>query len=201
MFIDDLYALKNRFAERLVLNFLFSREDQEFPLFSGRLDEGKVRELYKLFIGDRRADEAFLCGPDTLIESARRALQQCGMDPASIHAERYGAPRQKSGGAVRVAAGDAAIAQITVIMDGHEKTFGMSAKDPNIVDAAAVHGIELPYSCKAGVCATCRTWLREGEVRMDANYGLEPWEIDKGYVLACQSHPVSELLVLDYDKT
>lgn len=201
MFIDDLYALKNRFAERLVLNFLFSREDQEFPLFSGRLDEDKVRELYGLFLGDRRADEAFVCGPDTLIECARRALLHCGMDAASVHVERYGAPRQKSRQVVPLAPHDATIAQITVIMDGHEKTFGMSAKDSNIVDAAAVHGIELPYSCKAGVCATCRSWLREGEVRMDANYGLEPWEIDKGYVLACQSHPVSETLVLDYDKT
>jgi ring-1,2-phenylacetyl-CoA epoxidase subunit PaaE len=76
----------------------------------------------------------------------------------------------------------------------------MSAASANIVDAAAEEGLELPYSCKAGVCATCRTWLREGKVRMRANYGLEPWEVEKGFVLACQSVPVTDTVVLDYDK-
>jgi len=85
-------------------------------------------------------------------------------------------------------------------MDGHKKSFQMSSDGSSIVDAAAEQGIELPFSCKAGVCATCRTHLREGEVRMDANYGLEPWEVEKGYVLACQSHPVTDNLTLDYDK-
>jgi ring-1,2-phenylacetyl-CoA epoxidase subunit PaaE len=92
------------------------------------------------------------------------------------------------------------LASVTVVMDGHEKTFDMSTGSGNIVDAAAEKGLELPYSCKAGVCATCRTWLREGEVRMHANYGLEPWEVEKGFVLACQSVPVTDAVVLDYDK-
>ena len=90
---------------------------------------------------------------------------------------------------------------VKVIMDGHQKTFGMASDGPAIVDAAAQHGIELPYSCKGGVCATCRTHVREGKVRMDSNYGLEPWEIEQGFVLACQSHPLSDKVVLDYDKT
>jgi ring-1,2-phenylacetyl-CoA epoxidase subunit PaaE len=92
------------------------------------------------------------------------------------------------------------LSSITVIMDGHEKYFDMSAASPNIVDAAAEHGIELPYSCKGGVCATCRTWLRKGEVRMNANFGLEPWEVEKGFVLACQSYPLTDRVILDYDK-
>ena len=201
MFIDDLYALKNRFPERLQLNFLFSREDQEFPIFSGRLDEAKILELCKVFLQGRRIDEAFVCGPGNMIESARQALQQYGMDPASIHAERYGALRQTLDGRQEVpqASGKGPVAEVTVIMDGHERSFAMSSQDRNIVDAAAAHGIELPYSCKGGVCATCRTFLREGSVRMDVNYGLESWEIDKGYILACQSHPTSRKLVLDYD--
>jgi ring-1,2-phenylacetyl-CoA epoxidase subunit PaaE len=202
MFIDDLYALKNRFPERLQLNFLFSREDQEFPVFSGRLDEAKIRELCGLFLQGRRIDEAFVCGPGTMIESARSALQQYGMDATSIHVERYGALRQKPERRQELpqASGKKPIADITVIMDGHERSFTMSSQDQNIVDAAARHGIELPYSCKGGVCATCRTWLREGSVHMDVNYGLEPWEIDKGYILACQSQPNCRKLVLDYDR-
>ena len=86
-------------------------------------------------------------------------------------------------------------------MDGHKKTFEMRRDDDNIVDAAADSGIDLPYSCKGGVCATCRCHVREGEVTMAANYGLEPWEVESGYVLACQSRPVSDSILLDYDKT
>jgi len=202
MFIDDLYALKNRFPDRLRLYFLFSQEDQEFPIFGGRLDQEKTEALCDTFLRGLAPDQAFVCGPDTMIESVRAALQQYGLRDDDVRAERYGAPRQKAAAAnVRPDAVDAESTQVTVIMDGHEKTFSMSHQDGNIVDAAAAQGIELPYSCKGGVCATCRTWVRQGEVRMDANYGLEPWEIEKGYVLACQSHPGSRKLVLDYDKT
>jgi ring-1,2-phenylacetyl-CoA epoxidase subunit PaaE len=201
MFIDDLYALKNRFPERLTLNFLFSQEDQEFPIFSGRLDEEKAAQLCAAFLGNAKADEAYICGPDTMIDSVRDALIRYGLTADAIHAERYGAPRKTAAPVAAIVAQDAEATEVTVIMDGHEKTFLMSPKDGNVVDAAAHHGIELPYSCKGGVCATCRTWVRHGEVRMDANYGLEPWEVEKGYVLACQSHPQTRKLVLDYDKT
>lgn len=90
---------------------------------------------------------------------------------------------------------------VTVIMDGHRKSFRMPRAGLNIVDAAAAEGIELPYSCKGGVCATCRTFLREGEVQMAQNYGLEPWEVEQGFVLACQSTPLCDEVVLDYDKS
>jgi ring-1,2-phenylacetyl-CoA epoxidase subunit PaaE len=203
MFVEDLYALKNRFPERLQLNFLFSREEQEFPVMSGRLDASKVRELWKAFCADRKPDEAFVCGPDTMIDTVSETLADLGMNRSAIHVERYGVPRPRRASESPVEAlpqrGEH-LARVTVIMDGHEKSFDMSAASPNIVDAAAEHGIELPYSCKGGVCATCRTWLREGEVRMKANYGLEPWEVSKGFVLACQSSPLTDTVVLDYDK-
>jgi ring-1,2-phenylacetyl-CoA epoxidase subunit PaaE len=122
------------------------------------------------------------------------------MAAENIHSERYGAPRNK-GREYSPAPDDAHDVQVTVIMDGHAKTFEMSAVGPAIVDAAAEQGVELPFSCKGGVCATCRTLLREGEVRMDSNYGLAPWEVEKGFILACQAHPVSDRVVLDYDET
>lgn len=203
MFIDDLYALKNRFPERLQLYFLFTQEVQEFPIFSGRLDDVKVRELFTVFCEGLDPDEAFLCGPFPMIETITNALTELGLDSGKIHNERYGAPRkgkqpvtQKGSAAERKN-----LSRITIIMDGHRKSFDMPKAGDNIVDAAAVHGYELPFSCKGGVCATCRTHVREGEVQMETNYGLEPWEVEKGYVLACQSHPVSESVVLDYDKT
>lgn len=201
MFIDDLYALKNRFPERLQLNFLFTREEQEFALFSGRIDGDKTRELFRLFCNGLDPDEAFVCGPHPMTDTVRDTLIDLGMDADVIHVERYGAPRRKGPAQEPVASDKEYDCDITVIMDGHRKTFQMSSGGPSIVDAAAAQGIELPYSCKGGVCATCRTHLRQGEVRMDTNYGLEPWEVEDGYVLACQSHPLTDKLTLDYDKT
>ncbi len=201
MFIDDLYALKNRYPERLQLYFLFSREEQEFDIFSGRIDSEKVTELYTAFCGGLQPDEAFICGPDSMIDNVKSALVDAGLDEGSIHAERYGAPRKQQATAAATAPAGDIIASIDVIMDGHKKSFDMPANAGNIVDAAADQGIELPYSCKGGVCATCRTHVREGKVTMAVNYGLEPWEVEKGFVLACQSVPVTDKLVIDYDKT
>jgi len=200
MFIDDLFALKNRFPERLQLAFLFTREEQEYPIFGGRLDAQKTTELYQAFCSDIAPDEAFVCGPDTMIEMARAALVELGMEETVIHIERYGAPRSKPAGQSATAPVDEHDCTVTVIMDGHKKSFQMAAEGTSIVDAAAEQGIELPFSCKGGVCATCRTHVREGSVRMETNYGLEPWEVEQGYVLACQSHPVSDKVTLDYDK-
>lgn len=202
MFIDALSALKNRFPERLQLYFLFSQEDQEFDIFSGRLDEARLPQLYKSFCNGLQPDEAFICGPDSMLDNVKSALLDAGMTAANIHAERYGAPRKNTGHrAPVIAAGGEKLATVDVIMDGHKKSFDMPVAADNLIDAAALHGIELPYSCKGGVCATCRTFVREGRVTMATNYGLEPWEVEKGFVLACQSAPVSDRLVIDYDKT
>ena len=201
MFIEDLYALKNQYLDRLQLNFVFSQEEQEFEPMAGRLDADKVRELYKHFGAGLRANDCFVCGPDSMIQDVKSALIDLGMDESNVHVERFGVPRKASGAKRQVAAKTAEQAEITVIMDGHKKSFAMQRDDNNIVDAAADHGIELPYSCKGGVCATCRCHVREGEVNMETNYGLEPWEVEEGFVLACQSRPVSEAVILDYDKT
>lgn len=200
MFIEDLYELKNQYMERLQLNFVFSREEQEFDPMAGRLDGAKVRELYKHFGAGLRATDCFVCGPDTMIQDVTEALIDLGMRKEHVHFERFGVPRKKTGDKPVVQAKAADHAEVTVIIDGHKKVFAMERDDANIVDAAADHGIELPYSCKGGVCATCRCHVRDGAVTMDANFGLEPWEVEKGFVLACQSHPVSEKVTLDYDK-
>lgn len=201
MFVEDLFALKNRFPDRLQLTFVFSQEQQEFPIMAGRLDASKVRELYAAFCERLRPDEAYICGPGTMLDTVRDSLVDVGMDPATIHIERYGAPRRTGRPAeAQPAPAQAGGARVTLIMDGHRQSFVMPSGSGNIVDAAADHGIDLPYSCKGGVCATCRTYLREGRVRMHANYALEPWEVDKGFVLACQSEPLTDSIVIDYDQ-
>jgi ring-1,2-phenylacetyl-CoA epoxidase subunit PaaE len=201
MFIDDLFALKNLYPARLQLHFLFSREEQEFDIASGRLDDHKVRHLIDRFCSGASPDEAFVCGPDTMIKTVETTLLDLGMDPASVHVERFGVQR-KSGIVPPVAKGsNVDLTKVTVIMDGHKKSFEMPRAGINIVDAAAEQGVDLPYSCKGGVCATCRTHVKSGKVEMATNYGLEPWEVDKGFVLACQCTPLSDEIVLNYDET
>ncbi len=199
MFIDDLYALKNRYPDRLQLVFVFSREEQAFEIAAGRLDADKVGELWQAFCRHLEPDEAFVCGPGTMIDDVTGALVGLGMDEASVHAERFGAPRSARKPEAVSAAVPGATA-VNVIMDGHRKRFDMPEDASNLVDAAAAAGIELPYSCKGGVCATCRCFLAQGEVTMAVNYGLEPWEVEAGFILACQSRPVRGPLTLDYDK-
>ena len=201
MFIEELYALKNRYPKRLQLHFLFSREEQEFEISGGRLDGDKVAELLRRFCSGVRIDQAWVCGPDSMIDSVNAALLNVGLAPEVVHSERFGVPR-KGARAKRSAIKDPGmVTDVTVIMDGHRKSFTMPRGGTSIVDAAAEQGIELPYSCKGGVCATCRTHLREGEVTMAVNYGLEPWEVEQGFVLACQSTPLGDEILLDYDKS
>lgn len=200
MFIDDLFALKNLYPERLQLHFIFSQEEQEFPIAAGRLDDAKVRELYQRFVAGDEIAASFVCGPESMIDTVTETLTAIGIDAGQIFSERFGAPRRRATtpAAATVSADQASI---TVLMDGHRKTFTMPRSGLNIVDAAAAEGIELPYSCKGGVCATCRTFVASGEVRMETNYGLEPWEVEKGFVLACQCQPQSDEVLLDYDRT
>ena len=201
MFIEDLYALKNRYPDRFQLHFVFSQEETEFEINAGRIDAEKVAELHARFCSGDSADEAFVCGPDSMINTVVEALTGLGMTDEAIHVERFGAPRRAAPYVSAEPAASTDSASVTVIMDGHKKSFEMAREGASIVDAAATSGVELPYSCKGGVCATCRTHVRQGEVRMETNYGLEPWEIEAGFVLACQSRPVSEQVLLDYDKS
>ena len=203
MFVEDLYALKNRYPDRLQLHFVFSREEPEFPIASGRLDGAKVRELYEHLCGGLNPAAYFICGPDTMIGDVTAALVELGVDEAVIQSERFGAPKAAKAAppARTVIPEKGAHATVTVIMDGHRTSFEMERGDANIVDAAARQGIDLPYSCKGGVCATCRCHVAAGEVTMGTNYALEPWEVEAGFALACQSRPVGDAVTLDYDRT
>ena len=201
MFIDDLFALKNQYPERLQVHFVFSQEEQEFEISGGRIDSDKVAELYKQFCRGITVDRAWVCGPDSMIDTVSDALAGLGMPAEHVYAERFGVPRKGGKPAPTAPVADGETVQVTVVMDGHKKSFEMPRTGSNFVDAAAEQGIELPYSCKGGVCATCRTHVRKGEVDMAVNYGLEPWEVEDGFVLACQSTPKTDEVLLDYDKS
>ena len=205
MFHETLQDLKDRYPARLTLIHLLSRQPQEVALFNGRLDAGKVGELLSTVLPADRIDEAFICGPEGMIDATQAALQAAGIEPARIHAERFfsanatplqrPAPRTTTA-ATHVPAKDF---ELDVVMDGKTHRFGMRDTD-TVLDIALEGGLDLPYSCKGGVCCTCRAKVLEGRVEMTRNFTLEPWEMDKGFVLTCQARPLTARVVVSYDE-
>ena len=207
MFADELLALKDRYPTRLSLYFILSREPQELELFNGRLDRDKVSELSRWVFDPAATDAFLLCGPGTMIESVHDTLLELGVEPSRIHAERFASDTPANAPSVvapaevsNSRASPEALAQITVVMDGRRRTFEMLDDDATVLEAAERVGLELPYSCRAGVCSTCRAKVTRGEARMATNYALEPWETQAGFVLCCQARPIGDELELSYDE-
>jgi ring-1,2-phenylacetyl-CoA epoxidase subunit PaaE len=209
MCLEELLALKDRYLGRLSLHFVMSREPQEVELYNGRLDAPRLRQFAASLFRPQEVREYFICGPGDMIEQLTGALAALGVEGGRIHAEHFTAatatetqhpapPRPAR--AAPSAPTTAATAEVSVLMDGRRRTFRMKLDDETVLDAAARAGIELPFSCRAGVCSTCRTKVVAGEVSMAQNYALEDWELEQGYVLACQSRVKTPTLELDYDE-
>ncbi|MBP2232138.1 ring-1,2-phenylacetyl-CoA epoxidase subunit PaaE [Azospirillum agricola] len=202
IFREELEDLKNRFMDRLVIHHLLSREPEEAGLLSGRIDAALVRELCDGAIDAGSLDAAFLCGPQPMVEAVRDALAAAGTPPGRIHLELFGTTPGPRAARPKTAADShspADAATVAILQDGKRKEFALAYDGESILDAAHRHGADLPYSCKSGVCCTCRAKLREGKVEMAENYSLEPWEVEAGYVLTCQSRPLTERVVIDFD--
>jgi ring-1,2-phenylacetyl-CoA epoxidase subunit PaaE len=209
MFNEALQDLKDKHPARLTLIHLLSRQPQEMALLNGRIDEAKVRELLRTLLPVASIDEAFLCGPEGMIEAAQTALRDAGVAPARVHAERFHADGALAAPATKkiaehtrrswAAADFPSETRLEVVLDGKTHSLGMGSQD-RVLDVALEAGLDLPYSCKGGVCCTCRARVLEGRVQMEKNFTLEQWEIDKGFVLTCQSRPLTERLVVSYDE-
>ncbi|HEY7964211.1 MAG TPA: 2Fe-2S iron-sulfur cluster-binding protein [Steroidobacteraceae bacterium] len=210
MCLEDLLALKDRHLGRLSLHFVMSREPQEAELYNGRIDAARVRRFAGVLFEPRGVTEYFLCGPGDMIEQVSTTLRELGVEPARVHAEHFtvATATPATAEAARPAAGDTTgasaattdQAEVSILMDGRRRSFAMKRDDETVLDAAARAGIDLPFSCRAGVCSTCRTKVVRGEVEMAQNYALEDWELEQGYVLACQSRVKTPVLELDYDE-
>jgi len=214
MCLEELLALKDRYLERLSLHFLMSREPQEVALYNGRIDGARVREFAATLFRPGEIAEYFVCGPGDMIEQVGASLRALGVEGSRVHAEHFSAATAPEGAGRTAAAAQAPTpapapaaagpggtqAEVTIVMDGRRRVFSMAVNAETVLDAAARAGIELPFSCRAGVCSTCRTKVVRGEVEMAQNYALEDWELEQGYVLACQSRVKSETLELDYDE-
>lgn len=198
LFQEALEDVKDRHLARFTLINVFSRAPQDIELFNGRLDGAKVKAFARTLLPVDAIDEAFVCGPGGMIDEVETALRECGLDAARVHVERFGTP----GNAVvhRVEPEDAPQAAVTVILDGVRRTVAFRAGDASILDAALRAGLDLPYSCKGGMCCTCRARVLEGKARMDRNWSLERAQIEAGYVLTCQAHPLTPVITLSYDE-
>jgi ring-1,2-phenylacetyl-CoA epoxidase subunit PaaE len=198
MFKEELEDLKNRYLTRLALHPVFSRENVDSPLNSGRLDAQKIATFLRL-IGP--VDEAFICGPHALNDDAEAALLAAGVPAERVHVERFGVPPALQQPVSQLPQeGDASAARISIVRDGITRDIGFTAADHNILAAASRAGLDVPFSCKSGVCATCRAKLLEGQVRMDRNFALDKSEVAAGFVLTCQAHPLSERVVVSFDE-
>lgn len=202
MFRDALEGLKDRYLDRFTLIHILSREPQDVALLNGRITGDKITALAQAGAVDlQQADGIFLCGPGDMIDVVTATLEQRGIARDRIHFERFftaGAVPRKP----RSAAADAAAAQgvtVEVVLDGTRRRLSFGSEDDTVLDAAERQGLELPYSCRGGMCCTCRCKVAQGSAEMAINYSLEPWELEAGFTLACQARPTSDTLVLDFD--
>ena len=202
LFKDALDDLKDRHLDRLVVHHVLSREPQEVPLLSGRIDGDKLSALVRVSMPVAGIDHAFLCGPGALIAESRAALERLGVAPERIHVEYFstdGLPVEPRAAPPAEAAAEQPAAHAAITLHGARHEIAVLAGE-TIVDAGLRAGLEMPYSCRGGMCCTCRAMVTEGAVRMDQNYSLEAWETEAGYVLTCQAHPTTPRIALDYDQ-
>lgn len=202
IFREQIEGLKNEYMGRLRVHHILSREKLGSPLFAGRMTAEKCAQLCDKLLDPLEVDEFFLCGPQPMIEGVSETLKQRGVDAKRIHFELFTA---SPGGAKAATAKldktskDKVHALVQITLDGNTIEFPLASDADSLLDGALKAGADLPYACKGGVCSTCRARLIAGEVSMDVNYALEPDELEAGYILTCQSHPLTERVAVDFD--
>ena len=197
MFNEALQDLKDRYPSRLTLIHILSRQAQEVPLLEGRIDTAKVRSIIDAFLPVGSMDEVFICGPEAMIEETEKTLLDAGVKADRIRTERFTSPTLEA--LSPEATRDGGEVQLTVVLDGKPYDMPMN-KNEKILDIALAMGLDLPYSCKGGVCCTCRCKVTEGTTEMEKNFTLEKPEVDQGYVLSCQARPTSDRVVVSFDE-
>lgn len=204
IFKGELEDLKDRYMNRLRVFHILTREPNDIELFTGRIDAAKCEGLCKNFVDVTDCDAFFICGPEPMIHAVKDQLIKDGVSESNVHFELFTSPLT---GALKetvkkeVKSEDKGKASsVEIILDGNRMVFDLAYDGENVLDAALKKGADLPFACKGGVCCTCRALLVEGEVDMDVNYSLEPDELERGFILTCQSHPRSKKIVVDFDQ-
>jgi ring-1,2-phenylacetyl-CoA epoxidase subunit PaaE len=198
MFLEELADLKNRYGTRFDLVHVLSREPRDVELFSGRLEGERLRTILRLLVPLADVDHVWLCGPFAMVADARDVLTDLGVAPEKVHVELFYVDEPPPELRHEDPATSGETSEVTIVLDGRSTTTPLP-RDRTLLDAAQAGRSDLPFACKGGVCGTCRAKVCAGEVDMRRNYALEPAEVEAGFVLTCQSYPVSDRLTLDYD--
>jgi ring-1,2-phenylacetyl-CoA epoxidase subunit PaaE len=203
IFKEQLEALKNRYMNRLAVHFILSREKTDADINYGRINPDKLNQLGYKLVNVQQADEIFICGPEEMIFSVKNWLIEKGINSKKIHFELFTTPGQSSAMRQEQLSTKKEVeektSKVIVKLDGVSFGFDLPFSGDTILEAALKQGADLPFSCKGGVCATCKARLLEGKVDMDVHYALEQEEIEEGYILTCQSHPRTDTVVIDFD--
>ena len=203
IFKEAIEGLKNKFLNRLSVYHVLSREQGDSDLFFGRLDHDKAAQLLQKVIPADRIDECFICGPEDMILGVKQALTEAGVAADAIHFELFATNTSKASAGptpLRPLGEDDQKSQVMLHLDGRAYRLDMSYYGDTVLDAALAAGIDAPYSCKNGMCSTCRARVMSGTAAMDVNYSLSETEVAKGYVLTCQARPTSGEVVVDFDQ-
>ncbi|ABL72867.1 MULTISPECIES: 1,2-phenylacetyl-CoA epoxidase subunit PaaE [Paracoccus] len=203
MFREELEDLKNLHLGRFSVIHVLEQEGQEIDLFTGRIDEGKMAAMFQHWLDAEAVDTAFICGPEPMMLTVAASLREHGLRDEQIKFELFassqpGRAKARAVSREAVKAGEGVAA--TVTLDGATRSFQMPREGETILEAALANSMDAPYSCKAGVCSTCRCKVVEGEVEMAVNHALEDYEVRAGYVLSCQAYPISDRVVVTYDE-
>ncbi len=203
MFLEELMGLKNLYPGRFTLVNVLSREAQDVELFHGRIDRERFEQFLATLVPVDDVDEWYLCGPFGMVETVREVLAERGVDEHHVHHEVFHVEDAASPARTVIddvaEQTDAPAATVTITLDGRTTQVPMRSRAETILAATLRERPDAPFSCTGGVCGTCRARVVDGEVTMDRNYALEPDEVAAGLVLACQSHPVTDTVTLDYD--
>ncbi|SFE66891.1 1,2-phenylacetyl-CoA epoxidase subunit PaaE [Roseivivax sediminis] len=203
MFREEIEDLKNTYLGRLSVIHILESEAQEIDLFSGRIDAEKMEALFTHWIDAGDIDTAFICGPEPMMLTIADSLKAHGLPEDRIKFELFASAqpgRAKTRAVSKEAAASGAVCAVQVTLDGTTRSFAMPRDGTVLLDAALDSALDAPFSCRAGVCSTCRAKVLQGEVEMETNHALEDYELRAGYVLTCQCVPLSDTLVVSYDE-
>lgn len=201
LFRETLDDLKDRHLGRFSVHHILSREAQDIDLLNGRMTPEKIGLLVRTLGGVEAVDDIYLCGPEEMTNAARAVLEKMGAEPARIHVELFstGAAPPRAGARKAIAQVEDTGVPLTLTHDGKSHEIKLHPGE-TVLEAAERAGLDMPYSCRGGMCCTCRAKVTEGTASMDVNFSLEPWEVEAGYVLTCQCRPTGERLSVDYDQ-
>jgi ring-1,2-phenylacetyl-CoA epoxidase subunit PaaE len=202
MFLEEIAALKDRFLDRLeAYHFLEDEDDEDIALFNGRLDSAKLTELLGGLIDADDVDAAFICGPGPMMDAVETALTAAGVPADRIKVERFtiDRPSAEQAAVERELEREAEGRKVEVTLEGRRRRITFDSAQGSNLENARAAGLQTPFACKAGVCATCRAKLIDGKVHMKTNYGLSPEEVAQGYILTCQAVPLTDNVAVDYD--